>query len=71
MILTPKNQSIYGGLSVVVGIVAFYLTFASGFGPCGPDTGFGLALMLIAFLGIVGGALTLVASLFRAVFGRK
>ena len=39
----------YGAMSFGVGIVAFALTFASGFGPCGPSTSFGGFLISLGF----------------------
>ena len=66
-----KRLSMYGILSLIIGIGAFGLTFASGFGPCGPSSPFGLSLIFLGILAIPCGLLMLVRAGWLAAFGRK
>ena len=61
----------YGAMSFAVGIAAFALTFASGFGPCGPSTAFGGFLISLGFVTTIGGSLMMVGAILRAAFGRR
>jgi hypothetical protein len=45
-----KSLAKYGAMSFGVGIFAFALTFASGFGPCGPSTPFDGFLISLGFV---------------------
>ena len=61
----------YGVMSFGVGIAAFVLSFASGFGPCGPITAFGGLLISVGFVTMIGGALMMIGAILRAAFGRR
>jgi hypothetical protein len=65
-----NRLSMYGILSLVVGIGAFALTFASGFGPCGPSSNFGFSLIVLGFLAIPCGLIMLIRAAWHAAFGR-
>jgi len=69
--LAVKNLGNYGAASLAVGIAALLLTFASGFGPCGPTTHLGRGLVSAGLLGCIGGLQLMVAAILRAAFGRK
>jgi hypothetical protein len=60
-----------GAVSFVIGIVALALTFASGFGPCGPSTPLGGFLISLGFTAVIVGLLMMVGAIFRAAFGRR
>jgi hypothetical protein len=66
-----KSLAKYGAMSFGVGIVAFALTFASGFGPCGPGTSFGGFLISLGFVTTIGGSLMMIGAILRAAFGRR
>ncbi len=66
-----KNLGTYGVTFFVIGVAALLLTFASGFGPCGPTTRLGSGLVSLGFLGSIGGLLMMVGAVLRAAFGRK
>jgi uncharacterized membrane protein YidH (DUF202 family) len=66
-----KDLAKYGVISFGVGIAALALTFATGFGPCGPSTPFGGFLISVGFITIVGGSLMMIGAILRAAFGRK
>jgi hypothetical protein len=66
-----KNLAKYGAASFGVGMAAFALTFASGFGPCGPSTPFGGFLISLGFVATILGSLMMVGAILRAAFGRK
>ena len=68
--MSVKRLSVYGVLSLLMGIGAFALTFASGFGPCGPAGPFGLPLMVLGFLALPAGLLMLVRAGWHALFAR-
>jgi len=54
-----------------VGVAALLLTFATGFGPCGPTTALGHFLISVGILDALGGAMMMIAAILRAAFGRK
>ena len=66
-----KNLAKYGVLSFGIGIAAFALTFAGGFGPCGPSTAFGGFLISLGFVTTIGGSLVMIGTILREAFGRK
>ena len=66
-----KRMSMYGILSLLVGIGSFASTFASGFGPFGPASPFGLSLIVLGFLAIPCGLVMLVRAGWPAVLGQK
>ena len=61
----------YGAMSFGVGLVAFALTFASGFGPCDPRTSFGGFQTSLGFVTTIGGSLLMIGAILRAAFGRR
>ena len=61
----------YGVISFGVGVAALALTFATGFGPCGPSTAFGGFLISVGFMATAGGSLMMIGAILRAAFGPK
>jgi hypothetical protein len=70
-ITSLKGLAKYGAASFGIGVVAFALTFASGFGPCGPSTAFGGFLISLGFVATIIGSLMMVGAILRAAFGRR
>jgi len=66
-----KKLGTYGVTSFGVGLAALLLTFATGFGPCGPTTALGHFLISLGVLGTAGGVLMMIGAILRAAFGRK
>jgi hypothetical protein len=66
-----KSLAKYGATSFGIGIAALALTFASGFGPCGPGTAFGGFLISLGFAATIIGLLMMAGAILRAAFGRK
>jgi hypothetical protein len=54
----------FGGLSFCLGVAAFGLTFASGIGPCGPSTAFGVFLISFGFVATIIGLLMMAGAAF-------
>jgi len=61
----------YGAASFGMGVAALALTFASGFGPCGPSTALGGFLISFGFVAVILGSLMMVGAILRAAFGGK
>lgn len=53
-----------------VGAAALIVSFFSGFGPCGPNTPLGEALISLGSLLAIAGALLMVGAILKAAFGR-
>jgi hypothetical protein len=70
-ICAMKRLASFGGLSLGLGLVAFALTFASGFGPCGPSTGLGAFLISFGFVATMVGLLMMAGAILRAAFGSR
>lgn len=66
-----KSLAKYGVTSFGLGIAALALTFASGWGPCGPGTTFGGFLISLGFVTTIGGGAMMIAAILRATFGRR
>jgi hypothetical protein len=66
-----KSLAMHGAICVGIGIAAFALTFASGFGPCGPGTTFGEFLLWLGFITTFGGACMMIGAILEAAFGRS
>jgi hypothetical protein len=69
--LPVKRLAAFGALSFGLGMAAFALTFASGFGPCGPSTAFGGFLISIGFMATIIGLLMMAGAILRAAFGSR
>jgi hypothetical protein len=63
-----KQLGTFGALSFGLGMAAFALTFASGFGPCGPTTAFGGFLISFGFVATIVGLFMMVGAILRAAF---
>jgi len=66
--LPVKRLAAFGVLSFGLGMAAFALTFASGFGPCGPSTAFGGFLISFGFVATIIGLLMMAGAILRAAF---
>ncbi len=69
--MRAKRLAIYAILSLLFGIGAFTLCFASGFGPCGPASPLGLPLIVMGFVAVACGLVALVRAGWHAVFRRS
>jgi hypothetical protein len=66
-----KGLTKCGVASFGIGIAALALTFASGFGPCGPGTPFGGFLISLGIVATIIGSFVMVGAILRAAFGRR